>query len=124
MKRGRRSAADNVVALPSATRPTLIPLSRLKTTEQKYFDNTAREAVHMGKGDVPLLMAFAITSARLMATKNASDFDRLGRLSIMLATKLRLTPQARVHPATLSRAVKNKHVWDESPSAEGDDDAG
>ena len=118
MKRGRLSADDWAVISPNTTgtRPTLMPLRPLKGDEKAVFDLVVRENVHLQAIDVPLLMGFARASAGLFKVDSAGDFERLARVAMSFATKLRITPQSRVHPTTLGRRYADQHTgpkpWD------------
>jgi hypothetical protein len=90
----------------------------LKLAERKVFDLVVRENVHLQPIDVPLLMGFARASAGLFKTDNATDFEKLARVAMSFATKLRITPQSRCHPLTLARANRNAHsvsYYDRTP---------
>src|SRR5262245_58507633 len=112
MKRGRLSADDLSVISPntSGTRPTLMPLRPLKSDEKAVFDLAVRENAHLGPTDVPLLMGFARASAGLFKMETAADFEKLARVAMSFATRLRLTPQARTHPTTLGRRYADRHT--------------
>src|SRR5262245_36753226 len=118
MKRGRLSADDWAVISPNTTgtRPTLMPLRPLKGDEKAVFDLVVREHVHLQPIDVPLLMGFARASAGLFKVDSAGDFERLARVAMSFATKLRISPQSRVHPLTLARRYADQHTgpkpWD------------
>jgi hypothetical protein len=105
MKRGRRSSAELTVVPFDATRsrPTLTPLFPLKSDEKKVFDLVVREHVHLKQIDAPLLMGYARAIAGLFKADTVEDFERLSRVSLSYATKLRISPQARVHPLSLAR---------------------
>ena len=118
MKRGRQSAADLSIVPPdaSSTRPTLTPLRPLKSDEKAVFDLVVRENAHLGPIDVPLLRGFARASAALFKVDTAADFEKLARVAMSFATRLRITPQTRVHPTTLGRRYADQHTgpkpWD------------
>lgn len=109
-------------------RKVLAPASKLRADERVVFDLIATNNVHLTKLDVPLMEAYAIASARV-STKGRSlkiaDLDKNVRMLMLLATKLRITPQSRIDPEKLSRhmknAVRNKGVW-ENNAAEEDDE--
>jgi hypothetical protein len=127
MKRGRLSAADLSIVPPDATdtRPTLTPLGPLKSVEKAVFDLAVRENVHLRQTDVPLLMGFARASAALFKVDTAADFEKLARVAMSFATRLRLTPQARTHPTTLGRRYADQHTgpkpWDRIRGDEDDE---
>ena len=129
MKRGRQSAADLSIVAPDATgtRPTLTPLRPLKSDEKAVFDLVVRENVHLQAIDVPLLMGFARASAGLFKVETAADFEKLARVAMSFATRLRITPQARCHPITLGRRyVDQQHIgpkpWDRIRDEDDNDD--
>jgi len=129
-KSGPKSRAEidtNVVALNvKNVRPTLTPLSPLGTYERKLFTCVARNAPHLLPCDVPLLTTFCIVNARMVNAKSTSDTEKLAKMSAMLATKLRLTPQSRSRPEAVARGVhdvRNKNCWDHD-GVEPDDEAG
>ena len=128
MKRGRQSAADLsiVPADASSTRPTLTPLRPLKSDEKAVFDLVVRENVHLQAIDVPLLMGFARASAGLFNVDSAGEFEKLARIAMSFATRLRITPQSRVHPTTLGRRYADQHTgpkpWDRIRDEDDNDD--
>jgi hypothetical protein len=128
MKRGRLSAADLSLVPPdtTGTRPTLTPLRKLKGDEKAVFDLVVREHVHLQPIDVPLLMGFARASAGLFKVDSAGDFERLARVAMSFATRLRITPQSRVHPLTLGRRYADQHIgpkpWDRIRDEDDNDD--
>src|SRR5215510_5694320 len=105
MKRGRAGIAHlSVVGSDTtSTRPPLTPLEPLKTAERKIFDLVVRENPHLRLTDVPLVMAFARASAGTFNSDTAVDFEKLARVTMSLATKLRISPQSRHDPKTLAR---------------------
>jgi hypothetical protein len=118
MKRGRLSASDLSVVGPntSGTRPPLIPLQPLKSSEKRVFDLIVRENAHLRQTDVPLLMGLARATAGLFGVETAGDFEKLARVQMSYATRLRITPQARTHPTTLGRRIADQNngprPWD------------
>jgi hypothetical protein len=112
-KPGRPSADDlNVVPLyPSGSR--VQTPDDLAPSEAALFRHLVRSCApdHFVASDVPLLVSFvqatlmARRSAKAM-TKNpklAPMWERCARVQATLATRLRLAPQARIDPATLTR---------------------
>jgi len=97
----------------------------LRRDEKAVFDLAVRENAHLRQTDVPLLMGFARASAGLFNVDTAGDFEKLARVAMSFATKLRLTPQSRVHPLTLGRRHANQHTgpkpWHRNQ--DGNDDA-
>jgi hypothetical protein len=122
MKPGRPSAAHLSVVKSTATgtRPSLTPLEPLTTAERKIFDLMVKENAHLRPADIPLLMTFARASAGSFKDLSAADFDKLARVAASLATKLRLTPQSRVNPLTLTRMQRQPLSYYERPETEDD----
>ena len=110
-------------------RAVLSPVSKLRVPERAIFDLIATNNLHLSKLDVPLIEAFAIASARVSAkgrTLKIAELDKNVRMLMMLATKLRITPQSRIDPEKLSRhlknTVKNKGTWENDDAEESDDE--
>jgi len=61
-------------------------------------------------------MGFARASAGMFRVESAGDFEKVARVAMSFATKLRLTPQSRVNPLTLARRHADAHTgpkpWD------------
>lgn len=125
---GRRSAAAASVVQPATNgpRPRLIPPSSLTKAERAIFTSIAATARHLTETDTVLLAAYATAvakTARLGKGKDTADWERSARVMAMLATKLRLTPQATASPQTIARQRKNAlppSYYDVMP--DGDDD--
>jgi hypothetical protein len=123
----RKSAASHlVVAASTATPVRVAPASGRKLTrrERAIFALAYRDNEHLRECDSPLVTAYSVAAARLetMPTKNVSDMEKLARCTLALARSLRLTLQSRVDPKTLSRAIKNKYVWESNAAEGGDND--
>jgi hypothetical protein len=105
MKPGRRSQADlTVVPIDaSRSRPSLTPICQLKSDERRIFDLVARENVHLTPLDTPMLTGFVRASAGMLKADSVEDFEKLSRVALSFATRLRLTPQSRMHPRSLAR---------------------
>ena len=113
MKPGRPSADDlNVVPLyPSASR--VQTPDDLTPPEAALFHHLVRSCApdHFVASDVPLLVSFV--QATLMGRnaakamkknpKSAAVWEKTVRMQATLATRLRLAPQARIDPVTLTR---------------------
>src|SRR5262245_61710729 len=109
MQRGRKST-DHLSIVGSSitgTRSAIIPLRKLTSDEKAIFDLVVRENAHLTQGDVPLLMVFARATAATFDTTDATSFEKLARVSMSAATRLRLTQQSRTHPTTLARARRD-----------------
>jgi len=103
-QRGRKSAASNVVSIAAiGIRPTLTPCRPLSRSEKRVFDLVAKEHQHLRAIDAPLLTGFVIACAQMFTTKDASDFEKMARVALSFATRLRLSPQSITQPRTLGR---------------------
>jgi hypothetical protein len=124
MRRGRQSAVDASVIRLAATddRPTLTPLRPLKSDEKRIFDLVALEHVHLKSIDVPLLMGFARASAAMFTANTAEEFEKVSRVALSFATKLRITPQSRVHPTSLGRRHAEQYSGPRPWDRDRDDD--
>src|SRR5262245_37391023 len=109
-QRGRSSSARLSVVPPDATTPRLLltPFEPLKSAERKIFDLIVRENAHLRQTDVPLVMGYARASTGLLQVETAGDFDKLARVMMSLATKLRISPQSRLDPKTLARRIADQ----------------
>jgi len=71
-------------------------------------------------------MGFARASASTFNADTAADFEKLARVMMSLATKLRISPQSRVDPKTLARRHADAHTgpkpWDRNRDGNGNDD--
>jgi hypothetical protein len=105
MKRGRKSAADaNVVSIGVTNyRPTLTPSRPLTKQEKQIFDLVVREHRHLRTFDAPLLTGYAIACGKMMKLKDPTAFEKVSRVAMALATKLRLTPQSSMQSVQLGR---------------------
>jgi phage terminase small subunit len=123
-KRGRQSLADlSVVPIDVARRP-IEPPADLKPKEAEIFRQVVAscDANHFRKSDIPIVTAFATATHlsrfyadRIGESEGAfTQWEKASRLQISLATKLRLTPQARAHPATVAR-MPDPHTPGEAP---------
>ena len=114
-QRGRRSAADLVTLRVDGTPPRLTAPSSLSEDERKLFAElvNACDPRHFVEGDLPLLVSFV--QATLMARNSANApskitiWERAVRVQAMLATRLRLAPQALTDPKTLARQQAQAH---------------
>ena len=128
MKRGRPSAAHLSVVPSDLTgaRPTLTPLQPLKADEKQVFDLAVRENAHLRPTDIPLLMGFARASAGLFKVDTAADFEKLARVTMSLAAKLRISLQSRHDPKTLARRYADAHTgpkpWDRNRDGNDNDE--
>jgi hypothetical protein len=133
MKRGRLSSADLAIIPFEPDVSPVSPPSNLKANERKLFCEIVASvpAYHFSVSDQYLLASFVrVTLVVDHAAKNlskASDKTRPARMKVLdqaikmqalLASKLRLTPQARVDSKVLARkhlAHRNGPVpWDEN----------
>jgi hypothetical protein len=110
-QRGRRSAA-NLVTLHVDGAPTRLESPAcLNDRERKLFSEliAACDPRHFVESDLPLLTSFV--QATVLAQMTANDPTKIEtwaltvRLQAMLATRLRLAPQARTDPKTIARSA-------------------
>jgi hypothetical protein len=113
MKPGRPSADDlNIIPLYPTGSRVQTP-DDLAPSEATLFHHLVRSCApdHFVASDVPLLVSFvqATLASRRSAkamTRNpklAAVWEKATRMQATLATRLRLAPQARIDPATLTR---------------------
>jgi hypothetical protein len=90
----------------------------LTTAERTLFAELigACDARHFVRSDLPLLISYiqATLLARRLAVKLSKNdpsvvasWERADRVQAMLATRLRLAPQARTDPKTIARMQQN-----------------
>ena len=134
-QRGRKSADQLAINIRGAQ--TRLPTPHgLNAKERATFEQIVNSAnpEHFRPHDTPLLVALAqatIQTHRLgRLAKKINDFDKSARLMMALATKLRLTPQARLDAKTVARMPPeglSRKPWEmrETPpwDREDDDDA-
>jgi hypothetical protein len=107
--RGRRSAAEsNVVALSVTGQPSrLSPPAYLSKLERALFIEltSSLDSRHFIKSDLPLLCSFiqATLVARSGPAKSIEGWQMAVKIQAMLATRLRLAPQARSTPVKVAR---------------------
>ena len=112
-KPGRRSAADNIVALVPKTRARLAAPSSLNPAERAQFNDAVNNNPHLKLGDVPFLAAYCQTIVKVqkLARKNDREsikaWELCSRVMISMAVKLRLTSHSQTHPETAGRARQN-----------------
>jgi len=109
----RARTSSNLVALPGGTSPSPRPPNHLTEAERALFLEVIATAPpkQFTRADTTMLAAFAQASllARTAIKKAARDpvalkvWREASRVQVTLATKLRLTVQARKDPATLAR---------------------
>jgi hypothetical protein len=112
LQRGRKSSAVDL-ALPrvDGAPPRLKPPSYLRNRERKLFREVLAsvDPRHFVESDLPLLASYV--QATILAQQAVRDPDQIAvwekavRVQAVLATKLRLTVQARADPKTLARRV-------------------
>ena len=137
-QRGRISAAaasiQNVVALDvtGGSRRLTAPAS-LNKPEKALFNELVGscDPRHFVKSDLPLLVSFVQAtlltrqSASKLSTenpKNAAVWERAVRVQALLATRLRLAPQARADPKTIARQQRRAAETGPPPWSKDDDD--
>jgi hypothetical protein len=108
-QRGRKSTASNLVALDfTGTQPRLTPPSTLKQAERVLFLELVNgcDPRHFVKSDIPLMVSFVQATILSRRTANPSMvgiWEKATRVQAMLATRLRLSPQARTDPKITGR---------------------
>lgn len=119
-QRGRRSAVDLATIGIDGKPPKLQPPPYLNQAERQLFVELIGSCApsHFVESDLPLLASFV--QATLLSRGAARDPKLIGvwekavRVQATLATRLRLAPQSRVDPKTLTRQLGNGlSVYDE-----------
>src|SRR5947209_15388747 len=104
MQRGRKSIASNIVSIAGiGHRPTITPSRPLSKSEKQIFNVIIAGHQHLRAMDAPLLTTYVAACAKMLMTKDVSDFEKLVRVALALGTKLRLTPQAVLQARSLGR---------------------
>jgi hypothetical protein len=135
IQRGRKSS--NVVALGvTSSSPRLTPPATLSKAEKALFDElvASSDPQHFVPSDMPLLVSFvqATLLARSLASTAAKpskpdptvigSWEKASRVMAMLATRLRLAPQARNDPKTVGVRQRNAAMLIKPPWADEDED--
>jgi len=113
MQRGRKTA-DHLTALSlSGDPPRLLPPAHLDHSERRLFVELTEACSprHFVPSDAPLLANYvsATLLSRFAVKKAAKDpamlalWEKATRIQASLATRLRLSPQARLDPKTVGR---------------------
>jgi hypothetical protein len=113
-RRGQQSA--DVLALPAASCEPFrlrLPAGLTKPEKALFVELVAScSPRHFVQSDVPLLVSYC--QATLMSRRTVRDaskvhiWEKATRMQAMLATRLRLAPQARTDPKTLARAQSGR----------------
>ena len=109
LQRGRKSAANVVAVDAIASRPRLTAPKLLTKAEAALFNQTAAVNPHLRPADTALLAAYAQAMAKGYRLARQSDpaavasWEKVMRVAMALATKLRITAQAQVHPESAGR---------------------
>lgn len=112
-KPGRRSAADNVVALVPKTRARLAAPWSLNPAERAQFNDAGNNNPHLKLADAPFLAAYCQTIVKVQKLARKTDresikaWEMCSRVMISMAVKLRLTSHSQTHPETAGRARQN-----------------
>jgi hypothetical protein len=141
-QRGRKSAAAlSVISISAASRRPEPP-AELTAPQAKTWRGIIESTPDgwFSVAQEPLLAAYCrhVSASRYLSdiinkSKVEDDLDRYGKLLAMrvretmaissLATRMRLTQQAQMHPRTASRAMTDQHggpkLWDRTPPWEG-----
>jgi hypothetical protein len=112
-KRGRKSGDELVAINVNGDPPRLDPPSSLTDPERALFAEIveACSPKHFVPSDLPLLVSYvqATLLSRQAATNAATGaamlalWEKATRMQATLATRLRLSPQARTDPKTIGR---------------------
>jgi hypothetical protein len=108
-QRGRKSAASLAVVDVTGAPPRLEPPADLSDEERALFTElvNACSPKHFVESDKPLLISFiqATILARASAGKAMliGTWEKAVKVQALLATRLRLAPQARLDPQTVGR---------------------
>ncbi len=114
-QRGRRSASDLAI-LPavSGTPARLEPPEHLTEAERKVFLALvdAVDPKHFARADLPLLATYCqatvITQETAHEPSNFATWEKAAKLQAVLATRLRLAPQARFDARAAARHQKER----------------
>ena len=115
---------------------TIAPPADLSRAERALFDELvgSSDPQHFVPSDMPLLVSFvqATLLARSLASTAAKpskpdptvigSWEKVTRVMAMLATRLRLAPQARNDPKTVGVRQRNAALSVKPPWADEDDD--
>lgn len=109
--RGRKSIAYLATPRVDGKPSPLDPPSFLKPAARAIFNELVGsvDSRHFTKSDLPLLVSLAqVTLLTRQTAGNAKRFqqwEKAVRLQTSLCTRLRMTPQSRLDPKTVSRRV-------------------
>jgi hypothetical protein len=109
-QRGRKSA--ELLSFPAidAGRARIAPPASLTKAERALFIELAADAGHLVQADAPLLASYV--QAMILSHRAGRDaalvevWERTTRVMMSLATKLRLTAQARTDAKSLARGQR------------------
>ena len=117
-KRGRKSGDELVAINVNGDPPRLDPPSTLTDPERALFAEIveACSPKHFVPSDLPLLVSYvqATLLSRQAATNAATGaamlalWEKATRMQATLATRLRLSPQARTDPKTIGRHMPQR----------------
>ena len=92
-------------------RPRVTPPSLLTKDEASIFAALVADNAHLVQSDALLIAAYVVAFRKSImlgrALTDTANWERASRVLVLLATKLRLAPQARIDPQTLGRRVKD-----------------
>jgi hypothetical protein len=106
MQRGRRPTLTVVPIELTGARPRLTAPALLTKPEAALFAEVAAANPHLRPADGALLAAYAqalVKTYKLARQSDTAAWERTARVALALATKLRITAQAQVHPETAGR---------------------
>jgi hypothetical protein len=122
-QRGRKTADHLAVLASNGDPPRLQPPEHLDGRERRLFVELTEACSprQFAPSDLPLLTSYvqAILLSRSAVKKAATNaaaltqWEKATRLAAMLATRLRLSPQSRLDPKTVARALPSglKKPW-------------
>jgi hypothetical protein len=105
-QRGRKPNLNVVELGVTTARPRPIAPSILTKAERQLFTETAAAHLHLVPGDAPLLALYVqglVKVQRLAKKADVAAWEKAVRAVLSMATKLRITPQATVHPESAGR---------------------
>ena len=108
MQRGRKTPTNIVALNVQGTPPRVQPPKDLNVAERKLFVSIvgACDPKHFRESDVAMLISFVqatMLARKLVKGDAVTDWERATRVQASLATRLRLTPAARIDPRTVGK---------------------
>lgn len=128
LQRGRKSTLNLVALDATSPRSRLTAPAILTKAEAKLFNETAISNPHLRPADTQLLAAYAqalakgYRLARLSDAAAVASWEKVMRVTLSIATKLRLTSQAQVRPEYAGRKRQSMQLPSYYSTAESDDE--